>query len=135
MKKVQVTAGFRIARALLYRAPISTKPVWPEPYIVICFGRVVSILRRVAVFNNVQFKGAIFVAVFLAACSISDAARAVSVEVAKKCNVLTAKAFPPREIGNPAAGSAKGTAQTQREYFNKCVANEGNMDNDAQGKK
>jgi len=31
------------------------------------------------------------------------------VEVAKKCDALTAKAFPPRAIGNPAAGSAKGT--------------------------
>ena len=85
--------------------------------------------------NNVQFKGAIFVSGFLAAFSVSNAARAITVEVAKKCDLLTAKAFPPREIGNPAAGSAKGTAQTQREYFNKCVANGGNMDNDAQGKK
>jgi hypothetical protein len=92
-------------------------------------------LGRAAVFSNVQRKGAIFVPVFLAACSISDAALAVTVEVAKKCDLLTAKAFPPREIGNPAAGSAKGTAQTQREYFSKCVANGGNMDNDAQGKK
>jgi hypothetical protein len=37
----------------------------------------------------------------------ADSAFAVSVEVAKKCEALTAKAYPPREIGNPAAGSAK----------------------------
>jgi hypothetical protein len=29
--------------------------------------------------------------------------------------------------GNPAAGRANGTAQDLREYFNKCVANGGNM--------
>ena len=55
-------------------------------------------------------------------------ASAITVEVAKKCNLLLAKEFPPREPGNPAAGSAKGTAQSARAYFNKCVANSGNMD-------
>ena len=55
-------------------------------------------------------------------------ASAITVELAKKCNVLLAKEFPPREAGNPAAGSAKGTAQSARAYFNKCVANAGNMD-------
>jgi hypothetical protein len=60
-------------------------------------------------------------------------ASAISVEIAKKCNSLVAKAFPPREPGNPAAGSAKGTAQDQRDYFNKCVTNGGNVD-DAAGK-
>ncbi|MBB4427314.1 hypothetical protein GGD66_005896 [Bradyrhizobium sp. CIR48] len=39
-----------------------------------------------------------------------------------------AKAFPPRQIGNPAAGSAKGTAKDQRAYFQKCVANNGKVD-------
>jgi hypothetical protein len=55
-------------------------------------------------------------------------ASAVSVEIAKKCSSLVAKAFPPREPGNPAAGSAKGTAQDQRNYFNKCLTSGGNMD-------
>jgi hypothetical protein len=55
-------------------------------------------------------------------------ASAVSVEIAKKCSSLVAKAFPPREPGNPAAGSSKGTAQDQRNYFNKCLTNGGNMD-------
>ena len=55
-------------------------------------------------------------------------ASAVTVEVAKKCNGLMAKEFPPRQPGNPAAGSTKGSSQAQREYFNKCVANGGNMD-------
>ena len=60
----------------------------------------------------------------------STDASAIPVELAKKCNLLVAKAFPPREPGNPAAGSSKGTAQDQRDYFNKCVTNGGNM-NDA----
>jgi hypothetical protein len=53
---------------------------------------------------------------------------AVTAEVAKKCVVLTAKAFPPRLVGNPAAGSAKGSAQDQRAYFKKCVDNGGKVD-------
>jgi hypothetical protein len=43
-------------------------------------------------------------------------------------DALTAKAYPPRVPGNPAAGLTKGTAQSKRDYFNKCVANGGNMD-------
>lgn len=55
-------------------------------------------------------------------------ASAISVEVAKKCNLLVQKEFPPRQPGNPAAGSAKGSGKAQRDYFNKCVDNGGNMD-------
>ncbi|MBU6461114.1 MAG: hypothetical protein KGL35_28865 [Bradyrhizobium sp.] len=64
-----------------------------------------------------------------------DSASAVSVEVARKCEEMSGKAFPPREVGNPAAGLAKGTAQSKRDYFNKCLANGGKMDDDTQGKK
>jgi hypothetical protein len=38
-----------------------------------------------------------------------------------------AKAYPPKQIGNPAAGSA-GTAKERRDYFSKCVANNGKVD-------
>jgi hypothetical protein len=59
-------------------------------------------------------------------------ASAVTVEIAKKCEALTAKAYPPRQPGNPAAGSTKGTGRIQHEYFSKCLANGGKMDdNDA----
>jgi hypothetical protein len=58
------------------------------------------------------------------------AAPAITVEVAKKCNVLLAKEFPPVSRANPAAGSTKGTAQDERDYFKKCVANGGKMDGD-----
>jgi hypothetical protein len=56
---------------------------------------------------------------------MATGASAITADVAKKCETLTAKAFPPRQAGNPAAGSAKGSAQDQRAYFNKCVANGG----------
>jgi hypothetical protein len=60
--------------------------------------------------------------------TINNASAAPSAEVAKKCAVLTAKAFPPRVAGNPAAGSARGTGQSEQSYFSKCVANGGNVD-------
>jgi len=55
-------------------------------------------------------------------------AEPISREVAKKCEILRAKEFPPRQIGNPAAGSAKGTGKDQIEFIRRCVANGGNMD-------
>jgi hypothetical protein len=68
-----------------------------------------------------------------AIASTANNASAVTAEVAKKCSALTAKGFPPRVIGNPAAGTAKGTPQEQQNYFKRCVANGGNVadDNDA----
>jgi hypothetical protein len=59
--------------------------------------------------------------------TIGNASAAPSVEVAKKCAALTAQVFPPRVAGNPAAGSAKGTGQSEQSYFSKCVANGGNV--------
>lgn len=75
-----------------------------------------------------------------ALCSLAGlmpvTASAITAEVAKKCDALLAKEFPPREPGNPAAGSTKGTVYAQRDYFKKCVANGGNMDGDgAKGQK
>jgi len=55
-------------------------------------------------------------------------ASAIEVAVAKKCNDLLAKKFPPAVAGNPAAGSKAGDAKAQRAYFNTCVANNGKMD-------
>jgi hypothetical protein len=53
---------------------------------------------------------------------------AVTAEVAKACSLLLEKAFPPREPGNPAAGSSAGSGEEQRRYFAKCVANGGHVD-------
>jgi hypothetical protein len=60
--------------------------------------------------------------------TIDTALVAPTAEVAKKCAALTAKAFPPRVAGNPAAGSPNGTGQSEQIYFGKCVANGGNVD-------
>jgi hypothetical protein len=56
----------------------------------------------------------------------TESASAISVDVAKRCEALTAKAYPPRQVGNPAAGSAKGNGRSELEYFRKCVANADN---------
>jgi hypothetical protein len=53
---------------------------------------------------------------------------AITAELAKKCGALTDKAYPLRVPGNPAAGREYGTAKKVRDYFNKCVANGGNID-------
>ena len=59
---------------------------------------------------------------------MTGSASAITVEVAKKCQALTAKAFPPRQVGNPAAGSVKGSGKAEQDYYKKCVANGGNLD-------
>ena len=82
-------------------------------------------------FANLKFGGALVALVCIAVAPMTDRAAALTVEVAKKCNALTAKAFPPRQVGNPAAGSAKGTGKAEWDYYKKCVANGGNMDDDA----
>ena len=81
-------------------------------------------------FARVKFGSALVGLVCIAVGCVNGGASAVTAEVAKKCAALTAKAYPPRVPGNPAAGLAKGTAQSERDYFNKCVANRGNMDDD-----
>jgi hypothetical protein len=55
-------------------------------------------------------------------------ASALTAEVAKKCSTLTAKAFPQREAGNPAARSGGGTGLSQQGYFQRCASNGGNVD-------
>ena len=81
-------------------------------------GRCLGILR---------FASAFALLAFAVAAPTTESASAISLEVTKKCRALTAKAFPPRQVGNPAAGSAKGTGADQRAYFKDCVAKEGKM--------
>ena len=45
----------------------------------------------------------------------------------RQCGTLTDTAYPLRVPGNPAAGRTIGSAQDVRNYFNKCVANGGNL--------
>ena len=79
-------------------------------------------------YARLKFVSALIVLVCMTVALLTGSASAISVEVAKKCNALTAKAFPPRVPGNPAAGTAKGTGQDMRAYFKKCVESGGKMD-------
>ena len=67
------------------------------------------------------------VALILAVLGATPAS-ALTAELAKKCQSLTIKAFPPREPSNPAAGSAKGSGPQMRAYYEKCVAADGKID-------
>jgi hypothetical protein len=58
---------------------------------------------------------------------VSGTASAITVELARTCNALVAQAFPPRQLGNPAAGSEKGSGRQMQDYFKKCVENQGKM--------
>jgi hypothetical protein len=82
-------------------------------------------------FTSLRFGCAFPALICIALGSISNPAPAVTVEVARKCKALTDTAYPPREPGNPAAGSAKGSGRAAQDYFSKCVANGGKMDDDA----
>ena len=73
-------------------------------------------MRRVRTF------AALGVGVAMAMCAAGKPASAITVELAKKCRDLAIKAHPYRK-----AGERKGTAQAERDYFGKCVANDGNM--------
>jgi hypothetical protein len=75
---------------------------------------------------SLKFGSAVVASICIAAASTS--ASAVTAEVAKKCDALVAKEFPPAEPGNPAAGSTKGAPESQNRYFRKCLANGGNVD-------
>ena len=77
---------------------------------------------------RIQFRSASLALVFAAMLAQTNDASAVTVEVARKCQAFTSKAFPPREPGNPAAGSAKGSGLDQQSYFKRCVANGGRVD-------
>jgi hypothetical protein len=78
--------------------------------------------------TNLKIRGVLVVLACIALGCMTGSASAITAQLAKKCQALTAKAFVP---GNPAAGSAKGTGQSQRDYFIKCVANGSKMDGDA----
>jgi len=54
---------------------------------------------------------------------IPTVALAVTAELAKKCRALTVKAYPPQP-----AGTRTGTAQAERNFFQNCVAQNGNVE-------
>jgi hypothetical protein len=77
--------------------------------------------------RKTQFRIASLVLVCASMLAQTNVTSAVTVEVARKCEAYTSKAFPPRVIGNPAAGSAKGSGLDEQNYFKKCVANGGRV--------
>jgi hypothetical protein len=80
---------------------------------------------------NLRFLTALAALICVVLGTMTIGASAVTVELARKCAALTAKAYPPRVIGNPAAGSTNGTGLSEQSYYQKCVANGGNMDEPA----
>jgi hypothetical protein len=79
---------------------------------------------------NVKFWGILVAMSCVVFGQMTDRSSAVTAEVAKKCNALAAKAFPPRQVGNPAAGVIGG-GKARQEYYRKCIENGGNMDHNA----
>ena len=82
-------------------------------------------------FAKLKFGAAITAVVGIAVASMTGSASAISVEIAKKCDALAAKEFPPRVPGSPAAGSTKGDGKAQRAFYNKCVEDESKKEQDA----
>jgi soluble lytic murein transglycosylase-like protein len=82
-------------------------------------------------FRPLKFASALVWLVCIAFVCTNGTASALTAELARKCAALTARAYPPQRPSHPAAGLAKGMAQTKRDYFNKCVANGGNVHDDA----
>jgi hypothetical protein len=69
--------------------------------------------------TNVKFWSTLVALFGIVIGPMTGSASAITVEVAKKCQALTTKAFPPRQVGNPAAGSAKGSGKAQQDYYKK----------------
>lgn len=72
-------------------------------------------------FGKIKFCRLILVSAFLFLQPIANAF-AIPLKVARHCNALTAKAFPPIVPGNPAAGRNGGNGREVQAYFRKCVA-------------
>ena len=84
-----------------------------------------------AVMGKLKSRALFAALICVALGAMAGRASAVTVEVAKKCEALAAKAFPPREVGNPAAGSAQGSARDEQIYYAKCIANGGHTEGQA----
>src|SRR4029077_9053513 len=78
--------------------------------------------------TKLRYGTALLALICLTPLPTTRSAMAITAELAKKCGALTDKAYPLRVPGNPAAGREHGTAKEARDYFNKCVANGGNFD-------
>jgi hypothetical protein len=82
-------------------------------------------------FTSLRFAGAFLALTCMVQGPLSNRAVAITAEVARKCKALTDIAYPPREPGNPAAGVENGSGRAAQNYFNRCVAHGGKMDDGA----
>ena len=82
-------------------------------------------------FNRVKLASLGVAVACIAVGAITSGASAVTVELARKCSALMTNAYPPREPGNPAAGSTKGNGKEAQAYYQKCLTNNGKADNNA----
>jgi hypothetical protein len=78
-------------------------------------------MMRVAI----SFLGAVIVAAVWS-MSMIQSASAITADVARKCREVAIKAHPPTT-----AGSKTGAAQAERESYRACVAQGGNVKDDA----
>ena len=72
-------------------------------------------------FGKAKLCSLIFASAFLFLQPMGNAF-AIPLQIARKCNALTTKAFPPIVPGNPAAGRKGGNGRKVQAYFRKCVA-------------
>jgi hypothetical protein len=63
-----------------------------------------------------------FAVILIVVLSIPAPASAITVELAKQCRGMALKTHP-----TALAGSKTGTARAQRDYYLKCIANNGTM--------
>jgi len=76
-----------------------------------------------------RIRGGVFVLFLAGAALLPTLSQAeISEEVAKKCQILREKQFPPPQPADPAA------AHKRREFFSRCVSKGGNMDSKPQQK-
>jgi len=83
------------------------------------------------VFNKAKTISVSVALICIAVGATTGGASAVTADLARKCSALMAKAYPPREPGNPAAGSANGNGLAAQTYYQKCLANNGKVDDNA----
>jgi hypothetical protein len=75
---------------------------------------------------NLKSRSVLAVLVCVVLGTSASVTSAATADVAKKCQALTAQAYPPAVPGNPAAGTATGTGTAARKYYSDCVAHGGN---------
>jgi hypothetical protein len=76
---------------------------------------------------KMTYGAALTALICLADLGVATSATAIPAELARKCSALANQAYPLRVSHNPASGRKHGSAQTVRNYFNRCVANGGEM--------